>query len=682
VGREAAIGIALAVAAACCVSPAYAVLDTDGPNGPLTFTKQVSAAGVSWSMTGVPDIDQARGTNGSGTKVGLPNNGSWYCVPTTGMDFLAYLADRGFAGSLGVPSKDWTLPAHFNEMSVLLAQLGGEMGTDPQGGTGGDGFVAAMTKRLAKSEIGVVQTYYYVLDSQGGEPTVADVIESGADGDLLAAGIGKYQDEESGGKTLKRRVGGHAFAIVGGESVVKGSKSGTVFTRDPATVYVADTNQGEYTTDAHSVSPVTADFVYEDDNGVDQTYTAERGKWDGSSTTLFEGFTRILPKTTWIGAGKQLERVIPFELIPDPGPLKNIFEVPGDGSVKALALSAATNAPAFLVNGSNNVYELDPLSGESKTLMNLKGARALTFGGPAQRLYIAGSEKLLALNRAGHIVDSKKLSAPIQALDFDEANGRLGGISNGKLLLFNSKLDSLGTRALPAVQKKGSGTPLLAFGPNGGLVLGKAGQGKLFQGKANVARRAGASAVKVTLKGRQVQGGGKVHGLAVDDLGNVIVSVGGKLRVFGPGGRRLMGSPFEGASGDNVLAVTRSFDNTAGTPFLETLDFTVEGPPPLPPPEEPPPPPPPDQPDLVISGLQNSSSIVVKNVGKANAGPFDVMIHDAVGRNQTVRFDNGLAAGDQAAVPSQTCMSGRTFAVDSANEVAESNEGNNTHSCT
>src|SRR5262245_46566092 len=95
-----------AVAAAlACAEPAVAALDTAGPNGPLTFQKQVSSLGVSWSLEGVPDIDQARGTNSSGTKVGLPNGGGMYCVPTTGMDFLAFLADRGFAGSLGVPSR-------------------------------------------------------------------------------------------------------------------------------------------------------------------------------------------------------------------------------------------------------------------------------------------------------------------------------------------------------------------------------------------------------------------------------------------------------------------------------------------------------------------------------------------------------------------------------------------------
>src|SRR6478735_3111409 len=115
-GRVVVALAAVALSALVCAAPAAAAPDTVGPNGPLAFQKQFTNFGVSWSLEGVPDIDQARGTNASGTKVGLPNGGSMYCVPTTGMDFLAFLADRGFGGSLGVPSKDWTLATHFNEM--------------------------------------------------------------------------------------------------------------------------------------------------------------------------------------------------------------------------------------------------------------------------------------------------------------------------------------------------------------------------------------------------------------------------------------------------------------------------------------------------------------------------------------------------------------------------------------
>jgi hypothetical protein len=669
--------LATGVLVSAGAAPARADLDAVGPNGALVFQKQFSNLGVSWSLEGVPDIDQARGTNGSGTKVGLPAGGYMYCVPTTGMDFLAFLADRGFAGSLGVPSKDWTAATNFNEMSVLLAQLGGEMGTSPEGGTSGSGFVAAMTKRLADSEIGSIQVSYYSIDGKRGEPTVSDVIESGADGALLAAGIGRYADETKGDKTFKRRTGGHAFAVVGG-SGLPGSKSGTVLTRDPATIYIADFSQGAYTTDSHAVTPIDASFIGPDANGVDQTWDATLAKWDGSETTLFEGFTRIVPKTTWIGLGKKLERIVPFELVPDPGPLKTIYEVPGDGSVKSLALSAITNRPAFLVNGSSNVYELDPLSGSSKKLTSLAGAQSLTFGGAAQRLYVGGADKLVALDRSGKVVDSRALGGPVQALSFDEESGRLAAVSAGKLMLFDAALKSAGaTRALPAIQGNAKGAPLLAFGPKGRLVVGQAGQGKVLVSNANAvasrdARAAATTPVKIDVQRRPLQGGGKIDGFAVDDLGQIIASVGGKLRVYSSKGRRRGVSPFNGVAGGKVLAVTRSFDTTAGLPFLATLDRTV-GPPPVTPGE------PPAQPDLVMRAIPDSTTIVVRNIGGAAAGAFDVRVADPTGAASTQRFP-GLAAGAEIALRS-TCATGRTFTADSGNEVAESDEANNGHAC-
>ena len=41
---------------------------------------------------------------------------------------------------------------------------------------------------------------------------------------------------------------------------------------------------------------------------------------------------------------------------------------------------------------------------------------ALTFGGPAQRLFVAGADKLIALGAGGKLVDSRKLSAPVTVL--------------------------------------------------------------------------------------------------------------------------------------------------------------------------------------------------------------------------------------------------------------------------
>src|SRR5262249_36306960 len=151
---------------------------------------------------------------------------------------------------------------------------------------------------------------------------------------------------------------------------------------------------------------------------------------------------------------------VPQPLVPGPGPVEKVYEVPGDGSVRAIALSAETDAPAFLVQGSDNVYSLDPLSGKSVKLGSVPGAQALTFGGPAQRLYVAGSKQLVALDRTGHVVDARKLTTPINALSFDQTSGRIAGVSKGKLLLFDPQLHPVASRALPAVQRPGAGAPL------------------------------------------------------------------------------------------------------------------------------------------------------------------------------------------------------------------------------
>jgi hypothetical protein len=121
--------------------------------------------------------------------------------------------------------------------------------------------------------------------------------------------------------------------------------------------------------------------------------------------------------------------------------------------------------------------------------------------------------------------------------------------------------------------------------------------------------------------------------------------------------------------------VTRSFDTTAGLPFLATLDKTL-GPPPVTPPE---PPPPPAQPNLVVNAIQGSSTLVVRNAGGAAAGPFDVRVADPSGTASSQRFA-GLAAGSEIALRSP-CATGRTFTADAGNEVAEADETDNVHAC-
>jgi hypothetical protein len=538
----------------------------------------------------MPDIDQVRGTDASGTgKMGLPNNGKMWCLPTSGMNILAYLADLGYTP--GVASKDWTLDENYNEMSAELLELGEEMNTSPTGGTGGTSFKNAMAARLelAGDKVvsiespGLVQWVNYTVGSNTG-PNIESIAHAGLDGHLVTVVRGKYADEPDpdGEGTVKRRTGGHMMTMVGATATY-GSPNGAFTVHDPATEYVVDFVQTPYADDPHTMEQGTFDFIKLDkDTNEDVVSTKTLGVWDGNENRMLEGFYHVVPNTTWVqmkDPGKDLKRMRAFEIIPPgPDPVKTRYELPGSNPVSALALSAATPEPAYLIKGSSKVRSLDPVTGDSTLLDKVKGAHALVFGGDSQRLFVAGAKRLVALDGiTGEQLASRRLKQSLGAIAFDERRNLLVGVAagGGKLKLFGAGLRPRGTRGLDGLA--GDGKPLLAIGPGGGLVLGSAGSPGVFSTKLNAKQGPAISSAarrQVDLKRRfRLKGG--IRGLVVDELGHIIVAQGGKLKVFTRKGKRLRRSRFRGRA-KAALAVTRSFSNADPEILTPTADFFDE----------------------------------------------------------------------------------------------------------
>jgi hypothetical protein len=88
----------------------------------------------SFHIDGVPDFDQRRH--------GLPENGGAYCMPTSTMDLLFYLANRGLPNLknyyLDLGNKLLKAYPYFG-LTLRLEEMGARCGTDPEKGThGGD----------------------------------------------------------------------------------------------------------------------------------------------------------------------------------------------------------------------------------------------------------------------------------------------------------------------------------------------------------------------------------------------------------------------------------------------------------------------------------------------------------------------------------------------------------------
>ena len=65
----------------------------------------------------IPDLDQRRNPDPPFTP-GLPNGGLMYCVPTSALDFMAYLANQGFPTVAPGPGTGAPSPAFLRTRST------------------------------------------------------------------------------------------------------------------------------------------------------------------------------------------------------------------------------------------------------------------------------------------------------------------------------------------------------------------------------------------------------------------------------------------------------------------------------------------------------------------------------------------------------------------------------------
>ena len=70
----------------------------------------------------VPDLDQYRSSSADSTIPGLPNNGAMYCVPTSAVNWMAYIANHGYPFIIPGPGH-WNVspPLYLNEYNYITS---------------------------------------------------------------------------------------------------------------------------------------------------------------------------------------------------------------------------------------------------------------------------------------------------------------------------------------------------------------------------------------------------------------------------------------------------------------------------------------------------------------------------------------------------------------------------------
>lgn len=304
----------LATAASLIAEPVGANVTVNEWTGPNNFHHR---------RTGMPDQDQRRD--------GLPNFGSCYCVPTSHLNMLMYIANHGHPDVPPGPG-NWSGPETYDNVTEMLDQFGALMnvspgGDDPNdpdctggesgGGSGGDGQCDSLG-----CGTGLDSAYDALLDVLGSSsndflitasfmdttwtPSFEVIGALGYLGYTVAFCYGRYDvvGGDTNGVDIIRRDGGHCVTMT---EILADGTNRKLYVRDPSEDESPDDLFGPstYATKEYDVTPLYL-AVTTDEGGLLQNWTyktldaLDEPHSDGRYR-LLDSYLAIAPKSgfTW-----------------------------------------------------------------------------------------------------------------------------------------------------------------------------------------------------------------------------------------------------------------------------------------------------------------------------------------------------------------------------------------------
>ncbi|HMN97068.1 MAG TPA: hypothetical protein PKC43_11505 [Phycisphaerales bacterium] len=399
-----------------------------------------SPSSYSITITNMPDIDQRRAWDDNGTLgnplddiIGLPNNGSMYCAPTSVMNLFVYAANHGFPGLAPGPGT-WSAPIPYNLMSVKLIQLGEMMGTHPVSGTKG-GVASGMSQWVVNN--GGAGDLLVLSKRRSGvkHPRFDEIAELVRLGALAMLNYGRYDIEQVlNGIPVVNRDGGHCVTI---DRMERMGAQRSIGFRDPASDKDYLTWQSPWHTSNYAVANVLVRFgVYYGSASVVSIFDFP---FDDGKLRIVDGAYFLMPRWGLCYRNTPTAKVVTRRSTPASwptqdqagAPLSSQVELMLDGAMAgwapkpyggtAWALIAVDGGPALL-------HEASLIDGAATALPDAPaGLRHLTTG-RREELYASSDTSLHLLDDAGAVITSVPL-AGISALAYDDAADEVLAIS-------------------------------------------------------------------------------------------------------------------------------------------------------------------------------------------------------------------------------------------------------------
>ncbi|GMV25697.1 MAG: hypothetical protein AMXMBFR58_17280 [Phycisphaerae bacterium] len=391
---------------------------------------------------GVPDFDQKRDD--------LANDGKMYCVPTSWINWMAFLQNNGYDG-LMFPvygTQNWQADTYYNFVTTSIDVMGDRMGTDPYDGTSLDmsDVIDYVNDYTAPNPymVGLKFTTQPGWMMSGPAPTIA--AHQLLMGGMVNLHISWFKLQDG----VYKRNGGHSVSLTG----VTGLCDGPVHVRyrDPSS---SDSffSQSEFKTSDTATHLVGGMFRW--DSGDTGTYFGTIHQLDGYSGQTKGFLTGIAVLMVNFGVGIEtstgkLKLLRPLGFTRELLPATQYFDPPGEVRDVQL-LPYLTQALALVEGSQRQVHLIDLATGEHKPFFPVESVGPLAIGRLGDIFYCDGSV-LNAIDPAtGKTIGKRVLDGPLAHMAYDDGIDELVGIDpqRRRLQQFNRHLERTYDRTLP-----------------------------------------------------------------------------------------------------------------------------------------------------------------------------------------------------------------------------------------
>lgn len=364
----------------------------------VTTSQYTDQSHFDYQRVGIPDLDQKR--------VGLPNAGACYCVPSSTMNMLMYAANHGFPGLPPGPGT-WTGYDTYYDATGFIDDLGALMqicpgGQDPEcaggacdadadctfscgggGGTAQDGLVAFM----GAAGDDFTFTLNYASESWAPQLHWFAQVATGPGAPLMRVSYGRYDTVAftPQNQPIVKRSGGHAVTFAG--AFANGSDK-HLFVRDPAQDESPDDvfGQSTFTTKDLDVQDILVRFTNQDGGVI----TEWDSRWmSGLNEPHADGRMRLVDGAL-VMRPKQGYTFLETVIVNVPLGPGWIGTLPEDPPIIDLAANINVVCPdpdglglvalATPAGGVQSMYYVSPTTGASTVIAEARDAVVLTSG--------------------------------------------------------------------------------------------------------------------------------------------------------------------------------------------------------------------------------------------------------------------------------------------------------------